>query len=138
MSRTYHVYSVPLLPRLRNVRGRLPLFLLMALLASLPLTVAFAQPAPYLVFGTAMLDGEPAMMGTVVVAMTGEGDEAMKVGSGEVFDEMGHYLLIIESGNVGDTVMISLIMGEGDEMMEYMASTDGDVMIGPPRRLHDG
>ena len=132
MSRTYHVYSVPLLPRLRNVRGRLPLFLLTALLASLPLTVAFAQGAPYLVFGTAMLDGEPAMMGTVVVAMTGEGDEAMKVGSGEVFDEMGHYLLIIESGNVGDTVMISLIMGEGDEMMEYMASTDGDVMIGPP------
>ena len=126
MSRTYYVYSVPLLPRLRNVRGRLPLFLLTALLASLPLTVAFAQGAPYLVVGTAMLDGEPAMMGTMVVAMVG--DE--KVGEGEVFNEMGQYRLPIEGGNVGDTVMISLIMGEGDEMVEYMASTDGDVMIG--------
>ena len=125
MSRTYYVYSVPLLPRLRNVRGRLPLFLLTALLASLPLTVAFAQGAPYLVVGTAMLDGEPAMMGTMVVAMVG--DE--KVGEGEVFNEMGQYRLPIEGGNVGDTVMISLIMGEGDEMVEYMASTDGDVMI---------
>ena len=131
MSRTYHVYSVPLLPRLRNVRGRLPLFLLTALLASLPLTVAFAQGAPFIVFGTAMLDGEPAMMGTMVVAMTGEGEEAMKVGEGEVFNEMGQYRLLITGGNLGDTVMISLIMGEGDEMMEYMASTDGDVMIGP-------
>ena len=96
------------------------------LLASLPLTVAFAQGAPYLVVGTAMLDGEPAMMGTMVVAMVG--DE--KVGEGEVFNEMGQYRLPIEGGNVGDTVMISLIMGEGDEMVEYMASTDGDVMIG--------
>ena len=131
MSRTYHVYSPPPLPRLRNVRGRLPLFLLTALLASLPLTVAFAQGAPFIVFGTAMLDGEPAMMGTMVVAMTGEGEEAMKVGEGEVFNEMGQYRLLITGGNLGDTVMISLIMGEGDEMMEYMASTDGDVMIGP-------
>ena len=98
----------------------------LALLASLPLTVAFAQGAPYIVFGTAMLDDEPAMMGTLVVAMVG--DE--KVGSGEVFDAMGHYRLLIGGGNPGDTVMISLIMGEGDEMMEYMASTDGDVMIG--------
>ena len=39
-----------------------------ALLASLPLTVALAQGAPYAVVGTAMLDGEPAMMGTMVVA----------------------------------------------------------------------
>ena len=126
MSRTYHVYSVSPLPRLRNVRGDLSLFLLTALLASLPLTVAFAQGATYLVIGTAMLDGESAMMGTMVVAMVG--DE--KVGEGEVFNEMGQYRLPIEGGNVGDTVMISLIMGEGDEMVEYMASTDGDVMIG--------
>ena len=98
----------------------------LALLASLPLTVALAQGAPYLVIGTAMVDDEPAMMGTMVVAMVG--DE--KVGSGEVFDAMGHYRLLIGDGNPGDTVMISLMMGEGDEMMEYMASTDGDVMIG--------
>ena len=100
----------------------------LALLASLPLTVTFAQGAPYLVIGTAMLDDELAMMGTLVVAMVG--DE--KVGSGEVFNEMGHYRLLITEGNVGDTVMISLMMGEGDEMMEYLASTDGDVMIGAP------
>ena len=98
----------------------------LALLASLPLTVALAQGAPYLVIGTAMVDDEPAMMGTMVVAMVG--DE--KVGSGEVFDAMGHYRLLIGDGNPGDTVMISLMMGEGDEMMTYTASTDGDVMIG--------
>ena len=98
----------------------------LALLASLPLTVALAQGAPYLVIGTAMVDDEPAMMGTMVVAMVG--DE--KVGSGEVFDAMGHYRLLITDGNPGDTVMISLIVGEGDEMMTYPAMTDCDVVIG--------
>ena len=131
MSRTYHVYSMSTFPRLRNVRGRLFLILLTALVASLPLTVAFAQGAPYLVIGTAMLDGEPAMMGTMVVAMVG--DE--KVGEGEVLNEMGQYRLLITEGNPGDTVVIFLIVGEGDEMMEYMASTDGDVMIGAPGEL---
>ena len=99
----------------------------LALLTSLPLTVALAQAAPFIVIGTATLDGEPAMMGTMVVARVG--DE--KVGSGEVFDAMGHYRLLITDGNPGDTVMISLLMGEGDEAMEYMAMTDEDVMIGP-------
>ena len=98
----------------------------LALLASLPLTVALAQGAPYLVIGSAMLDDEPAMMGTMVVAMVGE----EKVGSGEVFDAMGHYRLLIDGGGMGDTLMISLMMGEGDEAMEYMAMTDEDVMIG--------
>ena len=102
----------------------------LALLASLPMAVALAQGAPYLVIGTAMLDDEPAMMGTMVVAMTGEGEEAMKVGEGEVFNEMGQYRLLIEGGDHGDTVMISLMMGEGEEAMEYMAMTDDDVMIG--------
>ena len=46
---------------------------IVALLASLPLTVALAQGAPYLVIGSAMLDDEPAMMGTMVVAMVGDG-----------------------------------------------------------------
>ena len=66
------------------------------------------------------------MMGTLVVARVG--DE--QVGAGEVFDDMGHYRLLITDGNPGDTVMIFLAIGEGDERMEYMASTDGDVMIG--------
>ena len=95
----------------------------LALLASLPLTVALAQGAPYLVIGSAMLDDEPAMMGTMVVAMVGE----EKVGSGEVFNAMGQYRLQITDGSPGDTVMISLMMGE----MEYMAMTDEDIMIGP-------
>ena len=98
----------------------------LALLASLPLTVVLAQGAPYLVIGTAMLDDEPAMMGTMVVAMVGE----EKVGEGEVLDAMGHYRLLITGGSQGDTVMIYLIMGEGDEAMEYLAMTDEDVMIG--------
>ena len=99
----------------------------LALLASLPLTVALAQGAPYAVVGIAMLDDEPAMMGTMVVAMIGE----QKVGSGEVFNEMGQYRLQIMGGNPGDTVMISLMMGEGDEAMTYTAKADvGDIMIG--------
>ena len=96
---------------------------IVALLASLPLTVALAQGAPYLVIGSAMLDNEPAMMDTMVVAMVGE----EKVGEGMVFNEMGQYRLQITGGNQGDTVMISLMMGA----MEYMAMTDADVMIGP-------
>ena len=102
----------------------------LALLASLPLTVALAQGAPYLVIGKAMVDDEPAMMGTMVEAMTGEGEDAMKVGSGEVFNDQGQYRLLITGGNQGDTLMISLMMGEGDEAMGYMAMTDEDVMIG--------
>ncbi len=105
---------------------------IVALLASLPVTVALAQGAPYLVIGTAMVDDEPAMMGTMVEAMVGEGEDAMMVGTGEVFNEMGQYRLQITGGNVGDTVMISLMMGEGEEAMEYMAMTEGDVMIGEP------
>ena len=99
---------------------------ILALLASLPLTVALAQGAPYLVMGSAMLDDEPATMGTMVVAMAAED----KVGEGEVFDDQGRYRLMIDRGREGDTVIISLMMGQGDEAMEYMAMTDGDVMIG--------
>ena len=102
----------------------------LALLASLPLTVALAQGSPYLVIGSAMLDDEPAMMGTMVVAMVGE----EKVGSGEVFDAMGRYRLLIDGGGVGDTVMISLMMGDD----EYMAMTDADVMIGSPGASAEG
>ena len=103
----------------------------LVLLASLPMTVALAQEGPpYLVIGKAMVDGELAMMGTMVVAMVGED----KVGSGEVVDDEGLYSLKITGGNMGDTVMISLMMGE----MEYMASTEGDVMIGVPGTSPEG
>ena len=57
----------------------------LALLTSLPLTVALAQAPPNLVIGTAMVDDEPARKGTEVVAMVG--DEV--VGSGEVFNDQG-------------------------------------------------
>ena len=110
-----------------------------ALLASLPLAVAFAQeggegeettpagpPAlPYTVVGNAMLDDGPAMDGTMVVAMVG--DE--KVGTGEVMD--GRFSVDV-MGEEGAMVMFSLMMGEGDEMREYMADSDADVMVGMP------
>ena len=107
---------------------------IVALLASLPLTVALAQGAPYLVIGSAMLDDEPAMMGTMVVAMVGDEE----VGDGAVFNDQGLYRLQITGGNVGDTVMISLMMGEGDDAMQYTATTDADVMIGQPGASPDG
>ena len=117
----------------------------LALLASLPLAVAFAQeggegeepvPAgppsiPYLITGVAMVDDAPAMMGTTVVAMTGEGDDAM-MWMGEVVDALGNYAIIIEGGTQDAMVMFSLKMGEGDEAMEYMGETMSDVMIGAP------
>ena len=109
-----------------------------AMLAALPVAVALAQGPPFLVVGSAMLDDEPAMMGTMVVAMVGEGEEAMKVGEGEVFNEMGQYQIQITGGSPGDTLMISLMMGEGDEAMEYMAMTESDVMIGQPGTRPDG
>ena len=107
-----------------------------ALLASLPLTVALAQeggapPAiPYKVVGTAMLDDGAAAEGTMVSAMVG--DE--KVGSGMVGMD-GMFEVDITGGEMGAMVMFSLMMGEGDEMMEYMADTDADVMIGSPGDL---
>ena len=35
-------------------------------------------------------------------------------------------------GEEGAMVMFSLMMGEGDEMMEYMADSDAEVMVGMP------
>ena len=91
---------------------------ILALLASLPLTVALAQGAPYLVIGKAMVDDEPAMMPhDGREAMTGRA-KAMKVGSGEVFQRPGPLPALITGGNQGDTLMISLMMGEGDEAMD--------------------
>ena len=101
---------------------------IVALLASLPLTVALAQGLPpYQVIGKAMVDGEPAMMDTMVVAMVGE----TKVGESMVINDQGQYSLQITGGNPGDTVMFSLMMGEGDDAMEYMATTAEAVIRGP-------
>ena len=103
----------------------------LAMLASLPITVALAQAPPVPPFqfvGLALLDDEPALVGTLVVAMVvGE-----KVGSGEVENERGVYKLDIHGGNEGDTVMFYLLMGEGEEARQYMATTEGDATIGPP------
>lgn len=99
----------------------------LALLASLPLTVALAQGAPYAVVGTAMVDGKPAMTGTMVVAMVSE----EKVGAGEVFNDQGQYRLSITGGNMGDTLTICLMI-----MTEYTAMSDaGDITIGNPGEL---
>ena len=101
---------------------------IVALLASLPLTVALAQGLPpYQVIGKAMVDGEPAMMDTMVVAKVGE----TKVGESMVINDQGQYSLQITGGNPGDTVMFSLMMGEGDDAMEYMATTAEAVIRGP-------
>ncbi len=98
----------------------------LALLATLPAAALAQQGPPYLIVGSAMLDGEPAMMGAMVVAMAG--DE--KVGEGMVFDDEGRYRLQITGGEEGDTLMLSLMTGEGEEAMEYMAMTEEDVMKG--------
>ena len=55
----------------------------LALLASLPVTVALGQappPLPYRVVGTAMLDDAPAAEGTMIVAMAGETESMGMVG----------------------------------------------------------
>ena len=101
---------------------------IVALLASLPLTVALAQELPpYTVVGTAMLDGGPAAEGTMVVAMVGE-TESM----GTVVDMKGTFRVDVE-GAMGAMVMFSLsMMGEDGEAMEYTATADREVMVGEP------
>ena len=114
---------------------------ILALLASLPLTVALAQEGgegeetpdasspslPYVVVGFAMLDDAPAMADAMVVAMIGDD----KVGSGTVGME-GAFSVNIKDAAMGAMVTFALMMGEGDEAMEYMAMSQEDVMIGMP------
>ena len=99
---------------------------ILALLASLPLTVALAQALPpYTVAGTAMLDGAPAPEGTMVVAMVGE-TESM----GTVVGMDGSFRVDVE-GEMGAMIMFSLsMMGEDGEAMKYMAEADREVMVG--------
>ena len=101
-----------------------------ALLASLPLTVVLAQqpPAPpFRVVGTAMIDGEKAAEGTMVVAMVGDMEVGMDtVGMG------GMFMALDIEGEEGAMVSFMLKMGEGDEAMEYEAMSNMEVMIGTP------
>ena len=107
----------------------LALLSVLALLASLPLTVALAQGAPFLVVGEAEVDGEDAMMGTTVVAMSGEGEDAM-MWEGMVVDDQGNFSILVDDGEAGAMLSFSIKMGEGDAAMEYMAESAMDVMIG--------
>ena len=101
-----------------------------ALLASLPLTVVLAQqpPAPpFRVVGTAMIDGEKAAEGTMVVAMVGDMEVGMDtVGMG------GMFMALDIEGEDGAMVSFMLKMGEGDMAMEYEAMSNMEVMIGTP------
>ena len=95
-----------------------------ALLASLPLTVALAQgQAPFTVVGSVMIDDAQAGSDTMVVAMVGE----EKVAEGMV-DADGMYKLEFAMGDVGDSVMFSVMMGE--EGMMYEAMPSQEIMIG--------
>ena len=107
----------------------LALLSVLALLASLPLTVALAQGAPFLVVGEAEVDGEAAMMGTTVVAMSGEGEDAM-MWEGMVVDDQGNFSILVDDGEADAMLSFSIKMGEGEEAMEYMAESTMDVMIG--------
>ena len=102
----------------------------LALLASLPLSVALAQGAPpFRVVGTAEIDGEQAAEGTMVVAMI-DGERA---GEGMV-DAWGIFSVDIE-GDEGATLTFVLIVGEGESAMTYMAETMVDVTVGMPGDL---
>ncbi len=96
----------------------------LALLASLPLSVALAQQPPFRVVGTAELDNAMAAEGTMVVAMIGE----EKAGEGMV-DAMGMFSIDVE-GEEGAMVTFELMMGEGEEMMMYDAMSANEVMVG--------
>ena len=92
---------------------------MIALLLALPLGLAMAQDGnsgnvpPATLFGTAMADGFPVPMGTMIVAMVG--DE--KIGSTEVManGKFGPLVLMAPSG---DDMMVSFMVGE--RMSDYM------------------
>ena len=103
----------------------LALLSVMALLASLPITVALAQPVPpFQVVGKATIDGEPAMDGTMVIAMV----DGEKAGEGTVMD--GKFSVDV-MGEMGAMIMFEFMMGEGDEAMMYKTASDpAEVMVG--------
>ena len=105
---------------------------MIALLLALPLGLAMAQDGnsgnvpPATLFGTAMADGFPVPMGTMIVAMVG--DE--KVGSTEVMADgkFGPFTLMAPSG---DDMMVSFMVGErmSDYMYDWMSGGAEVVMI---------
>ena len=108
----------------------LALLSVMALLASVPIA-ALAQGGdappvpPFQVVGNATIDGEPAMDGTMVIAVI----DGEKAGTGTVLD--GKFSVDV-IGEIGEMIMFYFLVGEGDEAIEYMATTEGDVTVGPP------
>ena len=105
----------------------LALLSVIALLASLPLA-AVAQGGspvpPFQVVGKATIDGEPAMDGTMVIAMI----DGEKAGTGTVMD--GKFSVDV-MGEMGAMIMFEFMMGEGDEAMMYKTASDpGEVMVG--------
>ena len=113
----------------------LALLSVVALLASLPVTVALGQGGggsdappipPFQVVGNATIDGEPAMDGTMVVAMI----DGEKAGTGSVMD--GKFSVDV-MGETGAMIMFEFMTGEGDEAMMYkVMSEPGEVMVGMP------
>ena len=105
---------------------------MIALLLALPLGLAMAQDGnsgnvpPATLYGTAMADGFPVPMGTMIVAMVG--DE--KVGSTEVMADgkFGPLTLMAPSG---DDMMVSFMVGErmSGYMFEWMSGGAEVVMI---------
>ena len=83
----------------------------LALLASLPLSVALGQGLPpFTVVGTAMVDGEKAMMDSTVVAMAGDEEIGMAM-----VEEGGMFTLFVEEGAERDAMISFMLkMGEGD------------------------
>ena len=109
----------------------LALLSVIALLASLPIA-ALAQGGdappipPFQVVGNATIDGEPAMDGTMVIAMI----DGEKAGTGTVMD--GKFSVDV-MGEQGAMITFEFMMGEGDEAMMYMTASDpGEVMVGMP------
>ena len=108
----------------------LALLSVMALLASVPIA-ALAQGddaapvPPFQVVGRATIDGEPAMDGTMVIAMI----DGEKAGTGTVMD--GKFSVDI-MGEMGAMIMFYFLVGEGDEAIKYMATTERDVTVGAP------
>ena len=102
----------------------------LALLASLPLTVALAQSPPFSVVGTAMVDGGTADSSNTVVAMAGDMELMAMVNDDGTFE-----LQFDDSFTVGENISFMIKMGEGDDAMEYMATPDAELMIGTPRDI---
>ena len=81
---------------------------------------------PFQVVGKATIDGEPAVDGTMVVAMI----DGEKAGTGEVMD--GKFAVDV-MGEAGAMITFEFMMGEGDEAMMYMTMSEpGEVMVGMP------